>query len=99
MTSMEGIQLNRHGNSKYAYVLLGLLLLGFLLTQTSLGVFLISSPWWVYLILLGIVISGYLAIKYTYEDYKEEQKWIEQEGTVYMERIEEELNKRKAGNE
>ncbi|WP_231686961.1 sporulation YhaL family protein [Bacillus sp. JCM 19034] len=90
--------MNRRGNSKYAYVLLGLLLLGFLLTQTPIGTLLVGSPWWVYLILIGIVISGYLAIKYTYEDYKEEQKWIEQEGNVYMERIKEKRGKQNVEN-
>ncbi|MBP3951458.1 sporulation YhaL family protein [Bacillus suaedae] len=81
-------------NKKLALGLLMILVLGFIVTQTSLGSLLISSPWWVYFVLAGIVASGYLAVKYTLEDHESEQEWIEQEGNVYMERLEKERQQR-----
>nr|WP_100408315.1 sporulation YhaL family protein [Bacillus solitudinis] len=64
------------------------------MTQTPLGVILFGSPWWVYLVLMGIVGSGYLCYKYSREERELEEKWIEKEGHVFMERLMEEKEKR-----
>ncbi|OIJ22445.1 hypothetical protein BKP45_00920 [Anaerobacillus alkalidiazotrophicus] len=48
-----------------------------------------TSPWWVYLLLAGIIVSGYLSYKYSKEDKEMEQLWIEQEGEIFMEPIRE----------
>ncbi|WP_088102688.1 sporulation YhaL family protein [Halalkalibacter urbisdiaboli] len=65
-----------------------------ILTQTAVGSILLSSPWWVYFVLAGIVLSGYLSMKYAREERKMEEEWIEQEGNVYMERLVAEREKR-----
>ncbi|OIJ11904.1 SigE-dependent sporulation protein [Anaerobacillus arseniciselenatis] len=46
-----------------------------------------ASPWWVYIVVGGIIVSGYLSYKYTKEDKQIEDRWIEQEGEVFMEPI------------
>ncbi|KHF42053.1 hypothetical protein LQ50_01850 [Halalkalibacter okhensis] len=66
-----------------------------MLTQTAVGAVLLSSPWWVYFVLAGILLSGYLSIKYSLEDKRTEQEWIENEGNIYMQRLEEERERRK----
>ncbi len=67
----------------------------FLVTKTPLIPILAASPWWMYVVILGIFISGGFSIKYTLEERKKEREWIEQEGNVYLERIELERGKRK----
>ncbi|ARK29163.1 sporulation YhaL family protein [Halalkalibacter krulwichiae] len=79
---------------RLAFFLLAVLAIGFVLTQTTVGSFLLSSPWWVYFVVAGIIFSGYLSVKYALEDKRTEQEWIESEGQVYMERIAEEREKR-----
>lgn len=84
----------RPTSKKKAVILLSVLALGFILTQTPLGAFILASPWWVYGVVAGIIVSGYLAVKYTLEDQQHEQEWIETEGNVYMERLEKERQRR-----
>ncbi|GAE25881.1 putative uncharacterized protein YhaL [Halalkalibacter wakoensis JCM 9140] len=82
---------------RFAFILLTILVAGALVTQTAFGAFLLSSPWWVYFVLAGIVLSGYLSVKYSLEDKRTEQEWIENEGNIYMKRLEEERERRKMG--
>jgi hypothetical protein len=86
---------NKQSNKRLALFLLAILAIGFLLTQTTIGNVLLSSPWWVYFVLAGIVYSGYLSVKYSLEDKRTEQEWIENEGKIYMNRMEEERERRK----
>lgn len=79
---------------RFATYLLLILALGFLVTQTTIGTILLASPWWVYLVLIGIFLSGYLSFKYSLEDKQVEKEWIEQEGNVYIERIQQEKEAR-----
>lgn len=74
---------------KLAVAFLAILVIVFITTQTNLLSVVAQDPWWVYLVMLGVLISGYLSIKYLLEDRRQEQAWIEQEGHVYMERLEE----------
>ncbi|TSB45795.1 sporulation YhaL family protein [Alkalicoccobacillus porphyridii] len=74
---------------RLAIAFLAVLVLVFVVTQTSLLSFFAQEPWWVYAVILGILISGYLSLKYLLEDKRQEQAWIEQEGHVFMERLEE----------
>ncbi|MDQ0205309.1 sporulation YhaL family protein [Alkalicoccobacillus murimartini] len=74
---------------RLAIVFLAVLVLIFITTQTSLLAILAKDPWWVYVVMLGVIVSGYLSIKYLLEDRRQEQAWIEQEGHVFMERLEE----------
>lgn len=53
-----------------------------------------SAPWWVYLVALGIVISGYMTIRTAKRESEIDHSFIEQEGNVYMERIEKDREKR-----
>ncbi|MCM2676679.1 sporulation YhaL family protein [Alkalicoccobacillus plakortidis] len=74
---------------KLAVAFLAILVIVFITTQTNLLSVVAQDPWWVYLVMLGVLISGYLSIKYLLEDRRQEQAWIEQEGHVFMERLEE----------
>ncbi len=67
--------------------LLVLFVIRILLLTTPIAVFVEISPWWVYLLVGGIFISGYLSFKYEKEDRETERRWIEQEGEAFMEPI------------
>ncbi|MGM9988911.1 MAG: sporulation YhaL family protein [Bacillaceae bacterium] len=51
-------------------------------------------PWWVYFVIFGIVLSGFMVLYTAKQEQDEEQEYIEQEGEVYMSRIKEERNRR-----
>jgi hypothetical protein len=55
----------------------------------------IIMPWWIYLCIIGILVSGYMAFKSSREDKKIDDTFIEQEGQVYLDRIEQERQKKK----
>lgn len=52
-------------------------------------------PWWVYLVVAGIVFSAYMTIRTSREGYERERREAEENGRIYMERIKEEKEKRK----
>ncbi|WP_289623511.1 sporulation YhaL family protein [Alkalihalobacillus deserti] len=85
---------DKQSSKRLALFLLAILAVGFILTQTTVGNVLLSSPWWVYFVLAGIIFSGYLSVKYALEDKRMEQEWIENEGNIYMSRMEEEKERR-----
>ncbi|HEO8421493.1 sporulation YhaL family protein [Niallia sp. FSL W8-0635] len=58
----------------------------------------LGIPLWVILVLGGIAISAFMAVKTGREDRAVENEIIEREGEVYMKRLEEE-KKRKNGEE
>lgn len=71
-------------------LIVGLLLLfivRFLYLVTPVATKLQTTPWWIYIVVGGIVLSGFLSFKYAREDREVEQRWIEQEGEVFMEPI------------
>ncbi|MDV2686267.1 sporulation YhaL family protein [Alkalihalophilus lindianensis] len=84
----------RQKNQRLALILLIILAALFVLTQTAIGAALLASPWWVYFVIAGILLSGYLSVKYSKEEREFEQEWIEKEGNVYMERLAEEKARR-----
>lgn len=53
-----------------------------------------SSPWWVYFVVAGILFSGYRFIADRREDQQADEEWIEDQGKVYMKRIEEARKRR-----
>lgn len=53
-------------------------------------------PWWIYVCIIGILVSGYMAFKTAREDKKVDQEFIEKEGQVFLERIEQERQRKKA---
>ena len=46
------------------------------------------------MIIAGIFLSAFMTIKSIREEQKADESWIEQEGNVYIERMEEEKRKR-----
>ena len=51
-------------------------------------------PIWVIIVAAGIIVSAIMAIKAGKEERQVEMEMIEQEGEVYMERLEKEKEKR-----
>ncbi|MGD6965429.1 hypothetical protein FZC78_16040 [Rossellomorea vietnamensis] len=54
-----------------------------------------TLPIWMYFIVAGIFVSAYMAMKSAKEDREVENEWIEQEGEVYIKRMENEKEKRR----
>ncbi|WP_078381560.1 sporulation YhaL family protein [Sutcliffiella halmapala] len=52
-------------------------------------------PWWMLLVVIGICFSAYMTLRTAKEDREVETVIIEKEGQVYMDRIQEEREKRK----
>ncbi|MCM3586055.1 sporulation YhaL family protein [Mesobacillus maritimus] len=51
-------------------------------------------PIWIIAVAFGILVSAYMAIKSSREDRKQEMEIIEREGSVYIERMEDEKARR-----
>jgi hypothetical protein len=54
----------------------------------------VSAPWWIYLVILGIIISGYMTLRTAAKEREIDEVFIEKEGEVYMERIKKERARR-----
>jgi Icc-related predicted phosphoesterase len=54
----------------------------------------LSAPWWIYLVLIGIVVSGYMTVRTAKKEREIDEAFIEKEGEVYMERIKKERERR-----
>ena len=52
-------------------------------------------PWWVFMMILLIFLSGYMAFRAMRAERKLDQHYIEHEGKVYIERMEEERMRKK----
>nr|WP_051302223.1 sporulation YhaL family protein [Salibacterium aidingense] len=55
-------------------------------------------PSWVLLSGMGIVFSGYMWWKTSRVEKEEDERWIEQEGRVFIRRMEEEREKKRASS-
>ncbi|MRX71465.1 SigE-dependent sporulation protein [Bacillus lacus] len=53
-------------------------------------------PWWIYLCILGILFSGYMVLKSAKEEKLIDEEYIEKEGRVFMEKIEQDRERRNA---
>jgi hypothetical protein len=53
-----------------------------------------TIPMWVFAVLIGIMISAYMAVKTGKEERKLEMESIEREGEIYMKRLEREKDSR-----
>ncbi|MGY2611961.1 sporulation YhaL family protein [Bacillus pretiosus] len=53
-----------------------------------------TLPWWVYLVIVGIVLSGYMVLYTSKQEQEMDNEFIEKEGEVYMKRLAEEREKR-----
>lgn len=52
-------------------------------------------PWWVYLMIFSVFLSGYMAFRAMRAEKKLDEHYIEHEGKIYMDRIEEERMRRR----
>jgi hypothetical protein len=79
------------GNMKgYAALFFGVILIAAFVLKEYAGpvaALFNATPWWMYFVLGGIILSGYRSYTAFYVDREEELKLIEEEGRVYMERI------------
>ncbi|MBO9128737.1 sporulation YhaL family protein [Bacillus sp. 165] len=56
-------------------------------------------PWWVYLVIVGIIISGYMVLYTSKKEEEIDQAYVEREGEIYMDRIREAREKQKNKNQ
>lgn len=56
-------------------------------------------PFWIWLVVAGIVVSAYMTIRTNWEEKEMELREAEQEGDIYIKRMEEEKEKRKQFHE
>ncbi|TKC18154.1 sporulation YhaL family protein [Robertmurraya kyonggiensis] len=55
-------------------------------------------PVWILVLVGGIIISAFMAVKVGREEREEEREIIEREGEVYMERLKKEKEERSEGS-
>jgi hypothetical protein len=55
---------------------------------------LIGMPWWGYTLLFAILFSGYMVLRTTIEERRMDEQWIEQQGDVYIQRMQKEKESR-----
>ncbi len=48
----------------------------------------LGIPWWVFLCIISIFFSGYMAFRAVLAERELEQQFIEREGNIYVERME-----------
>ncbi|MFB9761079.1 sporulation YhaL family protein [Ectobacillus funiculus] len=53
-----------------------------------------TLPWWVYVVIIGIIVSGYMVLYTSKKEQDLDQEFIEREGNMYMQRIKEERERR-----
>ncbi|MFP3122195.1 MULTISPECIES: sporulation YhaL family protein [Bacillaceae] len=53
-----------------------------------------TLPWWVYVVIVGIIVSGYMVLYTSKKEQDLDQEFIEREGNMYMQRIKEERERR-----
>jgi hypothetical protein len=56
----------------------------------------IGMSWWGYGLMFGILFSGYMMLRTSIEEKRAEQDLIEKQGSIYIEKIREEQNKKKS---
>lgn len=54
-----------------------------------------ATPWWVYLVGVGILFCAYQFIRTARKDSQADHEWAQEEGNVYIHRMEEEKKKRR----
>jgi len=51
-------------------------------------------PWWIYVCIIGILGSGYMAFRTSREEKQIDEEFIEKEGQVYIDRIQQAREKK-----
>lgn len=59
---------------------------------------LFNIPWWIYLVVMFIIFSGYMSYRAMRAEKILEQQFIEREGQIYMERIRQERMRKQQAN-
>lgn len=59
----------------------------------------VNIPWWVFVMILFICFSGYMAFRAMRAERRLEQQFIEREGEIYMERIRQERERRQQSSQ
>jgi hypothetical protein len=54
----------------------------------------LAVPWWIYLVVAGIIFSGYMTVRTATQEREIDEAFIEKEGEIYMERIRQEKARR-----
>lgn len=52
-------------------------------------------PWYIYACIIGILVSGYMAFRTAREEKMVDHEFIEKEGQVFLDRIEQERQKKR----
>jgi len=84
---------------KRSLYLVGFLILLYILQQVGVLNNIISYlgdlPFWVVLVITGILISFWQFMKYSdHEEEEEDEEWIEEQGSVFIKRMKEERERR-----
>lgn len=82
--------------AKRSLVILGSLFGLYVLKTAGVFTSLATFPWWTYFIIAGILFSGYRFLVESQKDKNADKEWIEEQGEVYMKRIDAERKKRRA---
>ncbi|TGA99174.1 signal peptidase [Sporolactobacillus shoreae] len=56
-----------------------------------------SIPWWIYLVVAGILFSGYQAFSLSRQDKEIDDEWNEEQGNIFIRRMNAEKKKRRNG--
>ncbi|MBM7571445.1 sporulation YhaL family protein [Aquibacillus albus] len=59
----------------------------------------LGVPWWVFMFIFFIFFSGYMSFRALMAEKKLEKQYIETQGQIYMDRMEQERSKRKDNKE
>lgn len=79
---------------KFTLAVVGGLAVIYVLKIFGILSFLSTLPWWMYFVVAGVIFSGYRFLIESRRDREVDQEFIEEQGKVFMERIEEARKKR-----
>lgn len=85
--------------TKRSLIVVGSLFILFLLQQFGLIDPVIEKlenvAWWVYLVLAGIIFSGYQAFSLSRQEKEVDEEWVQEQGNVYIKRMNAEKERRR----
>ncbi|MFC7391672.1 sporulation YhaL family protein [Scopulibacillus cellulosilyticus] len=85
-------------NAKRAIVIICTIVFLYILQQFGILMPIIDRidafPWWVYLVFAGILFSGFQFVILSKKDKEEDEKWIEEQGQVFIKRMNDERERR-----
>ncbi|MFT8870717.1 MAG: sporulation YhaL family protein [Sporolactobacillus sp.] len=60
---------------------------------------LLATPWWIYLVVAGILFSGWKAFTLMHTDAQIDEEWNEEQGDVFVKRMHSERERRHSGDQ